>query len=93
LNLLRLFLFLIPEKYMPKLPVVRAKNLIKALEKIGFRQIRQSGSHVFLMHKDGRCTTIPIHGKRDIPNGTFRGILNDIKVSKEEIIASLSGRK
>jgi len=78
---------------MPKLPVVRAKNLIKALEKIGFRQIRQSGSHVFLMHKDGRCTTIPIHGKRDIPNGTFRGILNDIKVSKEEIIASLSGRK
>ena len=75
---------------MPKLPVVHAKNLIKILEKIGFRKVRQSGSHIFLMHNDGRCTTIPIHSNRDIPNGTFRGILNDIKVSKEEIMSILN---
>ena len=71
---------------MPKLPVIRSKNLIKALEKIGFYKVRQSGSHVFVAHKDGRCTTIPIHSNRDIPNGTLRGILNDIKISKDEII-------
>ncbi len=86
LNLLRLFLFHILIKCMPKLPVVRAKNLIKALEKIGFYRVRQSGSHLFLTHKDGRCTTIPIHTNHDIPNGTFREILNDLKISKDEII-------
>mgnify|MGYP001567047912 CR=1 FL=1 len=74
---------------MPKLPVVRAKNLIKALEKIGFYKVRQSGSHVFLTHRDGRCTTVPIHSNRDIPNGTLRGILNDLKISKDEILSIL----
>jgi predicted RNA binding protein YcfA (HicA-like mRNA interferase family) len=74
---------------MPKLPVVRGKNLIKALEKMGFYKVRQNGSHVFLSHKDGRCTTIPIHSNRDIPNGTFREILNDLKISKGEIMKIL----
>ena len=73
---------------MPKLPVIRSKNLIKILEKIGFYKVRQSGSHVFLTHKDGRCTTIPIHS-RDIPNGTFRVILNDIDILKDEFILLL----
>ena len=47
LNHLRRFLFNVPN-YMPKLPVIRPKNLIKALEKIGFYKVRQGGSHVFV---------------------------------------------
>lgn len=70
---------------MPKLPVLRAKELIRALEKIGFWQVRKKGSHVFLIHKDGRRTTVPMHG-RDIPPGTLKGILNDIEVTHKEII-------
>ena len=77
---------------MPKLPVVRPKNLVKALEKIGFYKIRQSGSHVFLANKDGRYTTVPIHSNRDIPNGTLRGILNDLTISKDEIVLILKNK-
>ena len=33
---------------MAKLPLIRAKELIKILEKIGFKSDRQEGSHVFL---------------------------------------------
>ena len=32
---------------MPKLPVLKAPELIKILNKMGFESIRQKGSHVF----------------------------------------------
>lgn len=83
LNLLKLFPFLIPTKLMPRLAVVRARNLIKILEKVGFYRVRQNGSHIFFTHADGRCTTVPVHS-RDIPSGTLRGILNDIDILKDE---------
>jgi predicted RNA binding protein YcfA (HicA-like mRNA interferase family) len=46
---------------MTKLPQLTAVELIKILSKIGFKIIRQEGSHVFLRHDDGRTTVIPNH--------------------------------
>jgi len=69
---------------MPKLRVVTAKKLVKALEKIGFYQGRSKGSHLIMMHGDGRRTVIPMHGK-DIPTGTLIAILKDLVISKEEL--------
>jgi predicted RNA binding protein YcfA (HicA-like mRNA interferase family) len=46
---------------MTKLPQLTAIELIKILSKIGFKIIRQEGSHVFLRHDDGRTTVIPNH--------------------------------
>lgn len=51
---------------MTKLKPLPAKKVIKAFEKIGFKQIRQKGSHLFLEHPDGRTTIIPIHSSKDI---------------------------
>ena len=45
---------------MSKLPQITASELIKILEKINFKVLRQKGSHVFLKHSDGRTTVIPI---------------------------------
>jgi predicted RNA binding protein YcfA (HicA-like mRNA interferase family) len=50
-----------------------AKKVVKALENIGFEQIRQKGSHLFLEHPDGRTIIIPMHptekiGKNDQQN-------------------------
>ena len=39
---------------MDRLPQITAKELIKILTKFGFEVIRQSGSHIFLKHKDGK---------------------------------------
>lgn len=33
---------------MAKLPVVSGRDLIKALEKVGYRTVRQKGSHIRL---------------------------------------------
>jgi predicted RNA binding protein YcfA (HicA-like mRNA interferase family) len=35
---------------MDKINSLPAKKVIKALEKIGFQQIRQKGSHLFMRH-------------------------------------------
>ena len=44
-----------------KLPFLEAEELIKILNKMGFEAIRQKGSHVYLKHKDGRSTVVPLH--------------------------------
>ena len=44
---------------MPKLPIISGNELIKALTKIGFKAVRQKGSHVRMKHEDNRIVTIP----------------------------------
>lgn len=42
---------------MPKLPQIRASQVISALESLGFVQVRQRGSHVILKKQfiEERC--------------------------------------
>ena len=69
-----------------KLPLLDAKELIKILNKMGFEVIRQKGSHIYLKHKDGRCTVVPLHSGRDIGRGLLKRILNEIDVSREDFL-------
>ncbi len=46
---------------MSKIVSIPAKKVVKALENIGFEQIRQKGSYLFLRHPDGRTTVVPMH--------------------------------
>ena len=69
-----------------KLPLLNAKELIKILNKMGFEVIRQRGSHIYMKHKDGRCTVVPLHSGRDIGRGLLKRILNEIDMSREEFL-------
>lgn len=69
-----------------KLPLLDAKELIKILNKMGFEVIRQRGSHIYMKHKDGRCTVVPLHAGREIGRGLLKRILNEIDVSREEFL-------
>ena len=60
---------------MPKLPSVRAIQVISVLKKLGFEVARQRGSHLRLRHSDGRVVTIPVHSGQDIGKGLLRKIL------------------
>jgi len=72
---------------VPKLPVIKDRQLIRALEKLGFFQHPERGtSHLVFTHPDGRRTTVARHPGKDIPRGTLRAILRDINVSIEEFI-------
>lgn len=69
---------------MPKLTPANANEVIRILEKLGFNSIRQSGSHAIYHHPDGRWTTVPIHGGKDLSKGILRKILKDAGISVTE---------
>lgn len=63
-----------------------AKKVAKALENLGFEQIRQRGSHLFLWHPDGRTTIIPVHSTENIGIGMIKKIIKDANISRDEWI-------
>ncbi|MGB7412927.1 MAG: type II toxin-antitoxin system HicA family toxin [Thermosynechococcaceae cyanobacterium] len=65
---------------MPKLPGINHLKAIKALEKAGFRVIRQ-GKHI-VMSNDNRILTIPRHNP--VNAFTMAGIIRDAGLSIEE---------
>ena len=69
---------------MPKLTPANANEVIRVLQKLGFNCIRQSGSHAVYHHPDGRWTTVPIHGGKDLSKGILRKILKDAGISVTE---------
>ena len=78
---------------MPKLPNIKGRQLLKILEGIGYDLDHIQGSHHVLRRSDGRKTTIPIHGSKDIPKGTLLGILTDLDISKGEFVVLLKRKK
>jgi len=75
---------------MPRLPRVSGAEAIRALERLGFVQVRQRGSHV-VMKRVGPETVsgcvVPLHAELAI--GTLRGILKQAGVTPEEFIGTL----
>jgi len=69
---------------MTKLPLADFKTVDKLLQRLGFAAVRQKGSHVFYRHPDGRTTTLPNHGGRDISRPLMREILREISITPEE---------
>ena len=72
-----------------RLPSLDARRIIRVVEKHGFTQARQSGSHAIFRHPDGRRTTVPVHGKRDIGRGMLRKIMRDAELSRDDLLDSL----
>jgi predicted RNA binding protein YcfA (HicA-like mRNA interferase family) len=70
---------------MGKLPVLKPREVIAILETLGFIETRQRGSHKQFRHADGRGTTVPVHGGRDISPILLRQIAKDIGLTAEEI--------
>jgi len=74
---------------MPRLPVLDANDLIHALQRAGFEQVRQKGSHARFKHADGRVVTIPIHPGKEIGRGLLRKILRDTEWTIEVLYTFL----
>lgn len=69
-----------------KYPVLKAKDVTAILERMGFVEVRQRGSHKQFRHPDGRSTTVPMHGSRDISPILLRQIAKDIGLTIEELL-------
>lgn len=73
---------------MPKLPQVSGAEVVRALERLGFAKVRQSGSHV-IMRREPKGCVVPMHNA--IKAGTLAGVLRQADVSQEEFKQALRG--
>jgi len=76
---------------MPKLPIIKVKELIRVIQKLGFFEHHRVGSHIQFKHSDGRRVTVAAHKGRDVKKKTLRGIISDLEISVEEFIKRLRG--
>lgn len=70
---------------MTRLRRISGKELVRALERVGFEQVRKRGSHVILKHSDGRQTVVPVHSGEALGPGLIRAILRDVKMSSADL--------
>jgi predicted RNA binding protein YcfA (HicA-like mRNA interferase family) len=74
----------------PKLRRVPADKVIRALERLGFVQVRQRGSHIVLKKQTPNGAVgcvVPLHN--NLPIGTLRSILRQAQVTPEEFMEHL----
>jgi len=75
---------------MPKLTRVSGQEVVRALERLGFRQVRQRGSHVVMKKTTSEGSlgcVVPLH--RELAIGTLRGILRQARISPDEFMKQL----
>jgi predicted RNA binding protein YcfA (HicA-like mRNA interferase family) len=71
---------------MAKPPILKAREVAAILQKLGFVEVRQRGSHKQYRHADGRCTTLPFHTGRDISPILLRQIAKDSDLTIDEFL-------
>jgi predicted RNA binding protein YcfA (HicA-like mRNA interferase family) len=71
---------------MGKCRPLKPREVAAFLERLGFSQVRQRGSHRQYRHPDGRGTTVPFHPARDISPILLRQIAKDIGLTVDEFM-------
>ena len=70
---------------MTQTPAVSFRSLIQRVKQLGFEAVRRKGSHIRFTHPDGRKTTIPDHGNKDVPKGLLLKIIRiDLEMNIDE---------
>lgn len=73
---------------MSELPQLSGKELVRALERLGFAVRRQQGSHIIMRRADPFAqTAVPNH--KLIDRGTLRAILRQANLTADELQAVL----
>jgi len=71
-------------KFVPKLPIISGKDVVKALFTLGYEIDHQTGSHIILRQKQEphRRLTVPNH--KELSKGTLRAIIREAGLSRDE---------
>lgn len=68
---------------MSNYPSVKAKDFVRAIEKLGFYLDRQKGSHAIYKDSQGRRVVVPMHSGKDLKPGTLKGMIQDLDIDRE----------
>lgn len=70
---------------MPKLPVLSGADVVKMLERLGFEQIRQRGSHLIKRRGDVG-TVVPLH--KEPKTRTLAGVIRQAGLTHDEFLGA-----
>jgi predicted RNA binding protein YcfA (HicA-like mRNA interferase family) len=74
----------------PKLPVVSGRQAIRAFERIGYRVVRQRGSHIRLRDETNpNHLPLTVPDRKTIKPGLLRKLLRDADLTIDEFVTLL----
>lgn len=75
---------------MTRLPVLSAREVLRALGRAGFRAVGQRGSHIRVKgERAGQIRVVVVPNHPEIATGTVLAILRQAGLSREEFLALL----
>jgi predicted RNA binding protein YcfA (HicA-like mRNA interferase family) len=75
----------------PRVPILKPREVLRALQKAGFEIHHQSGSHAQLKHrgKPHLRVTVPRHDRFDVPVPVLRSIIRQAGMTVDEFLELL----
>jgi predicted RNA binding protein YcfA (HicA-like mRNA interferase family) len=74
----------------PRLPVVSGRQVVRALERVGYRVVRQRGSHIRLRDEsDPNHLPVTVPDHRTLKAGLLHQILRDANLTVDEFVILL----
>lgn len=67
-------------------PLLKPREVVAILARLGFAEVRQRGSHKFFRHPDGRVALVPVHLGRDLSPLLLARLVKDIGLTLEEFL-------
>jgi len=77
---------------MTKLPPLKAREVVKGLQTMGFEKVRQKGSHAIFHHQDCRRALFPIHPAKTISPYLLSDIFKQLEIDVDEFLQAIGRR-
>jgi predicted RNA binding protein YcfA (HicA-like mRNA interferase family) len=73
---------------MPALPQLSGRETVQAFESLGWKVVRQKGSHIILI-KDGQVATLSVPDHKEVAKGTLRSLIRSAGLTVSEFLDAL----
>jgi len=73
---------------MPPLPQLSGRETVRAFESLGWKVVRQKGSHIILI-KDGQIATLSVPDHKEVAKGTLRSLIRSAGLTITEFLDAL----
>ena len=70
-----------------RVPLLSGREVLAALQRLGFVEVHRRGSHLKMQHPDGRIIVFPFH--KEIDRHTLKGSLRDGDVDLSEFLSQV----
>lgn len=70
---------------MPVLPQLSGRETVQAFESLGWKVVRQKGSHIILI-KDGHIATLSVPDHKEVAKGTLRSLIRSAGLTISEFL-------